>query len=810
MNSLEENIIAPPLQLKNAIDAAGQMIPPSWPLDSSVAVNPFFGQSTETLAHVAARLDRIGGIDIVMPRNWYQDKIERNEITDQDLEDALNATPYQNRPADIEALKNALNAPVEMGRRLNTVSELAAKASGTDWGSIIDDRFGLWAGGFFDQGQALWATSRRTGAWKSWRSWATHDLTPQILGLKDFCTYVDLLPSSPFEAITRVVSALNIPQQAMDTYFHQLLLSLGGWSQYARHEVWKDELEGKSNTIMMELLAIRLCWEETLYRQYQKTIETEWHAILDKHQEPVVPSSHQVINEILQEAAERSVQRALSKTFASNTASNTRPSAPLLQAAFCIDVRSEVYRRALEVVDPGVQTLGFAGFFGLTTEHKSFGSDVAENRFPVLLTAGLTSRTGSPDASMDATEKSHRYQARSLRAWGRFKLAAVSSFAFVEAMGPAYVVKLLRGAFGLQKMKKGDSHAPRFDPMPVVQDRIDAAEKILRAMSLTENFGKIVLITGHGGNVVNNPFASGLHCGACGGHAGDVNARLLATVLNDREVRSGLTSRNIHIPDDTLFIGALHDTTTDRVTVYDGDCASKIHKNSLKKIRKWLDKASALARKERMHRLPDAKTEKEIRARAQNWAEVRPEWGLAGCQAFIAAPRTRTADQKLDGKSFLHEYDWKQDQAHDFSVLELIMTAPVVVASWISLQYYGSSVAPNVFGSGDKLLHNVVGGIGVLEGNGGKLRAGLPWQSVHDGTKLAHEPLRLSVCIEAPIDAMTAILDKHESVRALFDNRWLHLFALDETGKMAWRYAGNLKWELFSTTDHTTPMAKAS
>jgi uncharacterized protein YbcC (UPF0753/DUF2309 family) len=412
---------------------------------------------------------------------------------------------------------------------------------------------------------------------------------------------------------------------------------------------------------------------------------------------------------------------------------------------------------------------------------------------------------------MDATEKSHRYQARSLRAWGRFKLAAVSSFAFVEAMGPAYVVKLLRGAFGLQKMKKGDSHAPRFEPMPALRDRIDAAEKILRAMSLTENFGKIVLITGHGGNVVNNPFASGLHCGACGGHAGDVNARLLATVLNDREVRSGLTPRNILIPDDTLFIGARHDTTTDRVTVYDGDCASKIHKSNLKKIRKWLDKASALARKERMHRLPGAKTERQIRARAQNWAEVRPEWGLAGCQAFIAAPRTRTADQKLDGKSFLHEYDWKQDQAHGFSVLELIMTAPVVVASWISLQYYGSSVAPKVFGSGDKLLHNVVGGIGVLEGNGGKLRAGLPWQSVHDGTKLAHEPLRLSVCIEAPIDAMTAILERHKSVRALFDNRWLHLFALDETGNMAWRYAGNLKWEpLTSKESPTIPTAKAS
>ncbi|MCA0303927.1 MAG: DUF2309 domain-containing protein, partial [Proteobacteria bacterium] len=125
----------------------------------------------------------------------------------------------------------------------------------------------------------------------------------------------------------------------------------------------------------------------------------------------------------------------------------------------------------------------------------------------------------------------------------------------------------------------------------------------------------------------------------------------------------------------------------------------------------------------------------------------------------------------------------------------LILTAPVVVASWISLQYYGSTVAPQLFGGGNKLLHNVTGGIGVVEGNGGLLRAGLPWQSVHDGERYAHEPLRLSVCIEAPREAMSDILDRHPNVAALFDNGWLHLFALDEAGRMAWRYAGGSRWE---------------
>ena len=100
-----------------------------------------------------------------------------------------------------------------------------------------------------------------------------------------------------------------------------------------------------------------------------------------------------------------------------------------------------------------------------------------------------------------------------------------------------------------------------------------------------------------------------------------------------------------------------------------------------------------------------------------------------------------------------------------------------------------------VYGGGNKLLHNVVGGIGVLEGNGGPMRTGLPRQSVHDGESFRHEPLRLTVGVEAPVEAITAILAKHEGVRALFDQRWLHLIALGSDGQFDRRYIGNLAWE---------------
>jgi len=267
-----------------------------------------------------------------------------------------------------------------------------------------------------------------------------------------------------------------------------------------------------------------------------------------------------------------------------------------------------------------------------------------------------------------------------------------------------------------------------------------------------------------------------------------------------------LVQQGIEIPADTLFLGALHDTTTDAITLYSEDRPSETHRPDLTQARTWLAAAGKIARGERALRLPRGAGEGSLARRSRDWAEVRPEWGLAGCKAFIAAPRHRTTGKFLKGRAFLHDYDWKADK--DFGVLELILTAPVVVASWISLQYYGSTVAPAVFGAGNKLLHNVTGGIGVVEGNGGLMRVGLPWQSVHDGKQYVHEPLRLSVCIEAPRDAIAEVLKRHDGVRALFDNRWLHLFALDETGQMAWRYAGDLKWSAMPVASDPAPPLK--
>lgn len=789
MSSSTDTLFHAPLVVAAMAARAARALPPAWPLAASVAVNPFLGQAGESLAKTGARLARVAGVAVTMPRSWYRGKLANGELRDEDLLAAWEQAPPESRPADLAALKAALARDIPRPQAEPSIAELAAGASGIDWAGLIAERFGAWAAGYFDVGQALWAAPRGRGAYAAWRATATYDLTPEIAGLPGFALHVAEAPESAAAAIVRVSERLGLPVEAMETYFHQMLMTLGGWAQYARYRLFQAELGGGTDETITDLLAIRLIWEEALLLRYGGQIADQWQGVRGRHAAPVTPSAEQVIDVILQEAVEHAAQRDLATALGSGMA-RSLPERPALQAVFCIDVRSEVFRRALESLSPEIETRGFAGFFGMATAHHSFASDVEELRLPVLLRPALGSAAG--DSAWSAAEVAARVKARARRAWGRFKLAAVSSFAFVEATGPIYVGKIVGDALGLRHAAAANDPAPRLDPAPDLAGRVKAAAGVLRAMSMTSGFARLVILAGHGAQVVNNPHASALHCGACGGYSGEVNARILASLLNDREVRAGLAGVNIAIPAETLFLAALHDTTTDRVTLYADDHAAVARRADIAQAEAWFAAAGRLTRGERALRLPRAADERAIARRSRDWAETRPEWALAGCKAFIAAPRSRTAGRNLAGRAFLHDYDWRQDEG--FGVLELILTAPVVVASWISLQYYGSSVAPEVFGGGNKLLHNVTGGIGVVEGNGGLLRAGLPWQSVHDGEALVHEPLRLSICVEAPVEAMTAILKRHDGVRALFDNRWLTLFALDEAGRMASQYAGNLQW----------------
>ena len=262
---------------------------------------------------------------------------------------------------------------------------------------------------------------------------------------------------------------------------------------------------------------------------------------------------------------------------------------------------------------------------------------------------------------------------------------------------------------------------------------------------------------------------------------------MLARLLNEPAVRQGLDGHGISVPAGTVFVAALHNTTTDEIEGFDLDLLDDNARERWGRLQLVLANAGDQVRRERAGALgldPRAPHDALLdlyRRRANDGAQTRPEWGLAGNAAFIIAPRNRSRGAHLGGRVFLHDYSAENDA--DGSVLELLMTAPMLVTHWINWQYHASTSDPLRLGSGNKLLHNVVGGrIGVFEGNGGDLRIGLGRQSLHDGLRWVHEPLRLTVVIDAPAARIERVIADHAVVRHLVDNGWLHLWRFEDGG----------------------------
>lgn len=309
--------------------------------------------------------------------------------------------------------------------------------------------------------------------------------------------------------------------------------------------------------------------------------------------------------------------------------------------------------------------------------------------------------------------------------------------------------------------------------------RVELAKGILHNLGIKDRLASLVVFVGHGSHSTNNPFQASLDCGACGGHSGESNARLAAQLLNDLDVRASLKKSGVVIPENCWFMAGLHNTTTDEISLFEEEGMPEFAREEMEAIRLSLPQATQRAQEERNLRFGSPASDNVYR-RALDWSEVRPEWGLVNNAAFIAAPRSLTKHCGFDGRVFLHSYDPATDP--DGSILELILTAPVVVAHWINTQYYFSTVDPQAFGSGNKVLHSVVGGIGVFEGNGGDLKTGLPWQSVHDGERFRHEPLRLSVVLYAGTEAIDRVIERHAIVKNLVGNSWIHISAWGNDG----------------------------
>jgi uncharacterized protein YbcC (UPF0753/DUF2309 family) len=505
---------------------------------------------------------------------------------------------------------------------------------------------------------------------------------------------------------------------------------------------------------------------------------------------------------------------------------DTPPQRPDSQSVYCIDVRSEPFRRNLEALG-NHETFGFAGFFACFISYRAWGRHYDTEQYPVIV-AAKNRVCEVPRIPSSPALAANRRGAALLHAGHELlhdlKENVVTPYITVESLGWFYGLPIvgktlapllyagwLKGLkrFLVPPIETTVTVEPPAEPGALaplahehahdtgsierigytLDEQVATVTLALKMMGLTANFARLVLFCGHGSTTDNNPFSAALDCGACGGNEGRGNARTLAGMANNPAVRSRLREAGLEIPADTWFLAGQMDTTTDEISIEDVEDVPPSHRDDLAGLRADLDRATELNAQERCRTLPDVaellsageidrrRAATIVRRRSVDWSQVRPEWGLAGNAAFIIGRRALTRGLDLRGRTFLHSYDYREDPENN--LLEVLLTAPQAVAQWINMEHYFSAADPLISGAGSKVYHNVVGRIGVMMGAWSDLQAGLPTQTVLSGEMPYHEPLRLLTVIEAPRGRIDALVAKHEILRHFYDNRWVHLVAYD-------------------------------
>jgi uncharacterized protein len=808
--------------IDRACAQACQTIAPAWPLDRAIAVNPHWARVGRPVRQVAARMAVLGGIQVFPPRDEQLKAWRAGRIDATDLADALQQLPDAQAAGLTVAhcLEGLLSGPLPMQLPLliDVLDNDPHRHARLSWRQAITHQVSQTCAAYFDEQQATWQPAREQGLYAFWRDTLQHDHgIGLMMGLPHIGRAIDALPATAREAERWVIERLGLPPAVWADYLESVLLTVNGWASWCAYLGWQASLAGRQDAHLRDLLAIRLAWgvllleckDDAAAQQAFGALKRAWRdapRVLKEAEDALQ------VDEVWQLALEVGYQRELACRLASVAGPASAPTVVEVQMVFCIDVRSEPLRRALEAVSPGIQTLGFAGFFGLPVAYTPLGTPARRPQLPGLLAPAMevVDRIVSADPDCretDAARQQDASRSRQLRLsladqWEAATRWPGAAFSFVEAAGLGFVGKLGTWLLpGQQARARDDLHGLPVRYHPVCRPqlhgldtgaRVALAARVLQAMGLARTLAPLVLLMGHGSQSANNAHAAALDCGACCGQTGEVNARSLAQLLNDPAVRQGLQSQGLAIPDRTVFVAALHNTTTDEIEGFDLDLLPPAARAHWRRLQLVFAHACDQVRRERAPSLRlDPRTlydelVVQLRRRANDGAQTRPEWGLTGNAAFLIAPRHRSRGAVLGGRTFLHDYDASQDT--DGSVLELLMTAPMLVTHWINWQYHASTCDPQRLGSGNKVLHNVVGGtLGVFEGNGGDLRIGLSRQSLHDGERWMHEPLRLTVVIDAPQAAIETVIDKHAAVRTLVDNGWLHLWRFDPAGLQ--RYA---------------------
>ncbi len=834
MNAMTQlAVIEPALtrtEVAGLVALAARTVPPLWPLGSAIAVNPLAGFEHLAFPEAVRRGAALFGARESLPLGAWRQVMAAGRIDERALRDAAIARLGGIYRACAPAAPGITALDLTMARLLEI--PVAAREPETAALTPAPAFLAKWCTAFFDQGVAAAPMPyRELGLYRAVVVMAGHDPQFRRIAGNAADQLLHTVPRDPLQAIAEGLEALAISGNAVLDYLGTLVARLPGWAGHIRWRTENADPEAAAGApaTMADLVALWLLLERASPSgaTVAMTPAPDAGARLAAHfglndPDPVAHGTvfgevakitEEDLGAVFMAAAESTYCNALVPRLQVAAQAQRTPRSVEAQLVFCIDVRSEPFRRALEAEGP-YETFGYAGFFGLPIALHPAGGAQRKRLLPVLL-APQHDIAEAPAPGMQRAaariDAADRRETRAAALFAAAKQGTATAFATAEATGPfaaaimaarTLAPRLAARAASALRPDRSEALAPDLAAIPdghghppfTLEDKIGYAGALFRLTGLSPDTARLVVLVGHGGSAVNNTYAAALDCGACGGHAGGTNARVLVAMLNEPDVRAGLARRGLVIPGHTLFVAAEHNTTTDQVTIFDGTGIAQSHRDDLADLRAAFARAGAANRIVRAEKL--GRTPGDLFTGAVHWGEVRPEWGLAGNAGFIVGPRWLTRAIDLEGRAFLHSYDWRGDD--DGVALTTILTAPMVVAQWINCQYLFSAIDNDRYGSGDKTTQNVVGGFGVVQGNGGDLKIGLPAQSLFSDDGAAyHVPQRLLTVVHAPFERVTQVVEANDILARLFGNHWVQLVAIDPcTGRaLRWRPGGKFEGE---------------
>nr|WP_106779490.1 putative inorganic carbon transporter subunit DabA [Lysinibacillus timonensis] len=856
---VDENVHPLEFDLKEFVESASKWIVPLGPLENFAARHPWANIEDRPFDQIARQFKETCNVDLypndsIIRSAWNHGEISQ-ELLDRGLQEWLHlqqlelprviafqycrASLLQNKDfshhpekKELEDIAEHLLLNYKIPRKysVNTYSQRLEQRTGERITEVLNGQMIKWCKLFLNDDYATWMMPyREKGFYLAWKSLIQYDPTVS----KSIRKKLNNLPNEATQALMDALFELEISYSEIQDYLVAHLLALPGW---AGMMLWRSKQSVKDEYLLIEYLAVRVLMELAFIKPYlplsQQTKEddkehlqslliswakwgkmpiSDWLQLsLDEANARLELAERFdgiVRNRLWLEAWEQTYEDQLkNKLIHKLDSTANKRSTTIAQFAFCIDVRSEPFRRQLENAGP-FETFGTAGFFGLPIETCELGSQHRHPSLPILFKPQF--QVNECLSEMESKPFYQRQQTiQSLnQTFKKMKFNLPTSLLLPEISGPWLSLQTIarsilpRGAGSmLRSIRKAWLRKPKTNltldyvqtteaELPIgftEEEKVYYVRQALKMMGLTEDFAPLVIICGHGSHSTNNLYASAYDCGACGGASSGFNARVLATLCNLPEVRDALDHEGIRIPKETTFVAAEHMTTSDKLQFLYVPELSTIAKEAFNRIQEILPEVSNRVSAERMRTLPSVKIgcknpEKEAQRLEEDWSETRPEWGLARNATMIIGRRELTRDSNLEGRAFLHNYKWEKDPSGE--ILSNIITGPTTVAQWINLQYYASTVAPHFYGSGNKTTQTVTAGIGVMQGNASDLLSGLPWQSVMKSDQEAfHAPIRLLVLVEAPTEYVRRILNENLAFHQKVQNGWIRLASIDSEG----------------------------